>query len=190
MFDDVPAGYVHASNVAALETRGIFADTACGTRLFCPRQPLERWTLAVWLVRVIDGRNPANPPDAGFADIEPDTWWLPYVNRLAQLQITLGCATEPLRFCPQDTVTRAQMASFLNRAFDLAAVTEAGTEPAGFADTGGNTHQAAIDTLYASGITTGCATQPIRFCPRNPVTRAQMASFLNRAHQQTAAGGR
>ena len=149
--------------------------------MFCPKQPLERWTLAVWLVRVIDGDNPTNPPDAGFSDIQPDTWWLPHVNRLAQLRITLGCATEPLRFCPQDTVTRAQMASFLNRAFNLAAV----TDPVGFADTQGNTHQAAIDTLYASGVTTGCATEPPRFCPRNPVTRAQMASFLNRAHQQT-----
>ena len=182
-YDDVSADYVHASNVAALDTRGVFQGTTCGTRQFCPEQPLARWTLAVWLVRVVDGGNPINPPDAGFADIETDTWWLPYVNRLAQLRITVGCATEPARYCPHDTVTRAQMASFLNRAFNLAAATE--TDPAGFADTAGNAHENAINILHATGITAGCATEPARYCPRNPVTRAQMASFLNRAHQQT-----
>ena len=36
-----------------------------------------------------------------------------------------------------------------------------------------------ISWLYREGITAGCAAT--RFCPRNPVTRGQMAAFLNRA---------
>jgi uncharacterized delta-60 repeat protein len=37
-----------------------------------------------------------------------------------------------------------------------------------------------IERLYASGITAGCATSPLRYCPAKPVTRAQMAVFLLR----------
>ena len=38
-----------------------------------------------------------------------------------------------------------------------------------------------IDALFAAGITTGCGTDPLRFCANRAVTRAQMASFLIRA---------
>jgi hypothetical protein len=103
-------------------------------------------------------------------------WWAKHVDRLAGLGITRGCAVDPLRFCPDQPVTRAQMAVLLNRAFEL--------EPAaaaGFADTRGSFAAADIDALYASGITRGCAVDPLRFCPDQPVTRAQMAAFLNRA---------
>ena len=68
------------------------------------------------------------------------------------------------------------MATFLARAFDL--------EPAataGFTDTAGNSHAAAIDALAGAGITAGCATVPARYCPDDPVTRGQMATFLARA---------
>ena len=48
-----------------------------------------------------------------------------------------------------------------------------GPIPRGFADTGGNTHESAIDALAAAGITTGCSTSPARFCPDVPVTRGR-----------------
>ena len=38
-----------------------------------------------------------------------------------------------------------------------------------------------IETLYASGITGGCASNPLTYCPTTSVTRAQMAIFLVRA---------
>ncbi len=38
-----------------------------------------------------------------------------------------------------------------------------------------------IETLYASGITGGCSSNPLTYCPATPVTRAQMAIFLVRA---------
>ena len=76
------------------------------------------------------------------------------------------------------------MASFLVRAFKLP---QAQT-PAGFADTEDNVHAANIDTLAAARITVGCATNPLRYCPNQAVTRAQMATFLHRAlkHHRTA----
>ena len=61
-----------------------------------------------------------------------------------------------------------QMAAFLNRAFDLAPA-----PAAGFVDTENSFAALDIDALYASGITRGCAVDPLRFCPDMPTTRAQ-----------------
>jgi hypothetical protein len=38
-----------------------------------------------------------------------------------------------------------------------------------------------IQAFYEAGITTGCAASPLQFCPERPVTRAEMAVFLERA---------
>ena len=106
-----------------------------------------------------------------FSDVEAGVWWEPYVERLAVLGVTAGCATDPLQYCPKSSVTRGQMATFFSRAYGLAA---AGS--AGFADTGGNTHEASIDALYGAGITAGCGTDPLQYCPQKSVTRAQIES--------------
>ncbi|MEZ5245733.1 MAG: S-layer homology domain-containing protein [Acidimicrobiales bacterium] len=87
--------------------------------------------------------------------------------------ITTGCA--PTRYCPDEPVTRGQMAAFLNRALHLPPA----TTPSGFTDDDTNIHEGAIEAIRAEGITTGCA--PTRYCPDEPVTRGQMAAFLNRA---------
>ena len=131
--------------------------------------------MAVWLVRVLDSTDPVGS-DTRFADVGSDEWWAPYVERLAVLGVTTGCAAGPARYCPHDSVTRAQMATFLTRAFDLGAASSFG-----FVDTEGNTHAASIDALAAAGVTAGCATGPARYCPADSVTRAQMATFLTRA---------
>ena len=173
-FDDVGDG-VHAPAVEALEEEGVFDGTECGDGLFCPGEPILRWVAAVWLIRVLD-EEPAAAGSSRFSDVDAGQWWAPYVETLADVGVTRGCATGPLRFCPDESVTRAQMASFLVRAFGLEA---AGW--AGFADTAGSTHEANIDALAAGRVTAGCATGPLRFCPDKAVTRAQMATFLARA---------
>ena len=132
--------------------------------------------MAVWMIRILDQAPGSSDIPTRFADVKPDTWWTPYVERLAEIGVTKGCNTAPLEFCPDQPVTRAQMASFLTRALGLVSAS-----PAGFTDTAGNTHQADIDALAAAGVTKGCATNPPRYCPEQPVTRAQMATFLVRA---------
>jgi len=55
-------------------------------------------------------------------------------------------------------------------------------QSAGFTDVVvGSIHAADINALAAEGITRGCSRNPLRYCPDQPVTRAQMASFLVRA---------
>lgn len=98
------------------------------------------------------------------------------IEALVAAGITDGCAPDDDRFCPGDPVTRAQMASLLARALGLPPV--AGST---FLDTGGSPHAGAIESLVARGITAGCDSARDLFCPTDPVTRGQMASFLTRA---------
>ena len=42
-------------------------------------------------------------------------------------------------------------------------------------------HAANLEALHGAQITAGCTQEPLQYCPNNPVTRAQMASFLARA---------
>lgn len=98
------------------------------------------------------------------------------VERLAELGVTTGCAVDPARFCPGASVTCAQMATFLTRAFGLGPASAAG-----FVDVEGNSHESNVNALAAANITRGCATEPARYCPGAPVTRGQMATFLARA---------
>lgn len=98
------------------------------------------------------------------------------IEAIAAAGITKGC-NPPLnnRFCPEDPVTRGQMAAFLTRALDLPATSEAPFVDAEgvFAD--------AINRLAAAGITKGCnPPDNDRYCPNNLVTREQMATFLTR----------
>lgn len=55
-----------------------------------------------------------------------------------------------------------------------------------FVDDDGSTHEGAIETIFAEGITFGCDDRGIFFCPNQPVTRGQMAAFLDRAIGLTA----
>ncbi len=174
-FTDDDGGF-YESALDALAERGILEGTECGEGLMCPDEVMERWVMAVWLVRVLDGADPEGVASTRFVDVGADEWWMPFVERLAELGVTKGCAVEPARFCPEQPVTRAQMATFLTRAFFLERA-----DTAGFVDTAGNTHEENIDALAAVRITLGCDVDPPRFCPEALVTRGQMAAFVARA---------
>ena len=177
-YADVSVDAWYYDYVEGLEADGVFEGTDCEEG-FCPEGVLPRWQMAVWLIRVLED---GEPPHAAsrFADVADDVWWMPYVERMATRQITLGCASgsEP-KFCPERSVTRAQMASFLKRAFNLPPA-----PIADFVDVRLNinviNHAYNINRLYATGITAGCSTEPLMFCPEKSVTRAQMAAFLSR----------
>ena len=181
--EDQPGAYidvtegVHRSAIDELAAKGLFEGTLCGDGEFCPTEPIKRSTMAVWLVRALEDSEPSEPRNPRFVDVAAEHPWAGHIERLAQLSVTVGCASDPLRYCPQESVTRAEMATFLTRAFELEAA-----EPIGFADLNPeSSHNASIDALAAAGITVGCASDPLRYCPQESVTRAEMATFLVRA---------
>ena len=117
-FQDVAADGVHTPAIKALAAQGVFADTECDESRFCPDEPMQRWVMAIWMIRLLG----AEPPAIGtsrFDDIADGQWWIRHAEQLADRGITIGCDTDPPRYCPNKTVTRAQMATFLVRALKL-----------------------------------------------------------------------
>ncbi len=140
----------------------------CASDRFCPLNAVTREQMASFLARVLN--LPATSDDYFTDDTgsahEPD------INRIAAAGLTLGCGGS--RYCPSESVTREQMASFLRRAYTLPAT---GTDF--FTDDEASPHEPDINRLAASGITRGCT--PTTYCPMAPVTREQMVTFLYRA---------
>ena len=177
-FGDVIEGAYFSDPVAELAAMGVFDGTECAAG-FCPHDPIDRKTMAVWTVRVVTGQDPPAVSESRFNDVDTGGFHAPFIERLAQLRITRGCG-ESTRFCPDDTVIRAQTAAFLSRAFSL----PDGPDP-GFGDVPADAWYAAdVAALAASSITTGCGDTV--FCPDDDTTRAQMATFLHRSLQWAA----
>jgi hypothetical protein len=109
------------------------------------------------------------------------------IEWLAAEGITLGCNPPTNdRFCPDDAVTRGEMAVFLVRAFDYA-------DNGGgnlFVDDNGLFYENSADRLFTAGVTQGCnPPSNNRYCGENDVTRGQMAAFLARAFDLPAYNG-
>jgi hypothetical protein len=76
--------------------------------------------MAVFLLRAMHGSGYSPPAATGtmFTDVPASHPFAKWIEELAREGITGGCATSPPRYCPNATVTRAQMAVFLVRAFN------------------------------------------------------------------------
>ncbi len=176
---DVPTDAWYANEVADLDREyDLFHFTTCAEG-FCPNEPIKRNIMAVWTVRILENEEPGSATETSFDDVPTETtqdqYYAGFINRLYELGVTTGCG-DGSGFCPEDPVTRAQMAAFLTRAFELP------EGPAhGFNDIPeGAWYSDEVSALKASGITTGCDNNT-GFCPQEPTTRAQMAVFLHRA---------
>ena len=104
------------------------------------------------------------------------------VETLLHSGVTAGCSAAA--FCPDASITRAQMAVFLLKGKLGAAYVPPAGSGAVFADVPPGTFAVDwIEDLADTGITAGC--DAALFCPNAPVTRAQMAVFLLKARHGT-----
>jgi len=87
--------------------------------MYCPADPVKRDQMAAFLLRGLGEFDPPTPASQRFLDVPPQSVFYNFIDRLAVLQVTLGCTPDHTLYCPADHVTRAQMAAFLVRAFDL-----------------------------------------------------------------------
>ncbi len=185
-FADVPPTYWAWQSIEAMYSHGITTGCAANPARYCPVDGVLRSEMAVFLTRASHGSTfvPAMPVGV-FADAPPAYWAAAQIEQIYNDGITTGCAANPLRFCPGNLLTRAEMAIFLVRARHGAAYTP---PPATglFADVpAGNFAAPWVEQLYIDGITTGCAAGPLRFCPGDNVSRDQMAAFLVRTFNLT-----
>lgn len=108
------------------------------------------------------------------------------IDTIGGLGITKGC-NPPFNdeFCPNRSVSRGEMAAFLDRALGLPDATMDH-----FVDDGGSIFETNINRIAAAGITIGCnPPDNDRFCPGDKVTRGQMAAFLVRAFDLVEGSG-
>ncbi len=81
---------------------------------FCPDDPVIRAQMAAFIVRALGLKENTHP---GFVDVASGSTFADDVGRLATAGITKGCnPPDNDRFCPDDPVTRGQLAAFLKRA--------------------------------------------------------------------------
>jgi hypothetical protein len=178
-FSDVDGSNIFEDDICWLADQGITrgCNPPSNTE-FCPKDPVTRGQMSAFLVRAF-GYTDEGGGDL-FDDDNASTFEVD-IDRLGTACVTRGCNPPANNlFCPDDTVTRGQMAAFLVRAFGY-------TDNGGgdlFTDDDGSTFEADIDRLGTAGVTRGCNPPAnTEFCPNDNVTREQMAAFLRRASE-------
>lgn len=171
--EDVPEDAYYSQPATILAGLSVLDGTLCEDG-FCPGEPIDRKTLAVWTVRMLDRRDPPAVSEAHFDDVDAGSFYAPFIERMAELGVTRGC-DDGSGFCPDRDVTRAQAAAFLSRSYNLpegtGAIFSDVPDDAWYADD--------VARLASSGVTAGCG-DGSGFCPERFTTRAETAALLHR----------
>lgn len=175
-FGDVVYGGVHYQSIVTLWSDGIIQG--CRDDAFCPQDALTRDQAASLLARTlgipgIEGQR--------FSDVSPTSPHRSAINALAEQEIITGYDDGTFR--PREPVSREQMSSILRRALRL----EPGAG-AHFSDVSPvSTHGPSVYRLAMEELVAGCTSST--FCPRDSISRAQVASLLHRTVGWIAARG-
>ncbi|HLK68427.1 MAG TPA: S-layer homology domain-containing protein [Bryobacteraceae bacterium] len=112
-FSDVPASNSYFPWIQKMQDLGIAVP--CASNQFCPDAPVTRGIMAVLIIRGRYGvATPSSyPATPYFADVAPNHPYFPWIQKMKQLGITSGCTATT--YCPDDPVTRGQMAVFIMR---------------------------------------------------------------------------
>jgi len=177
IFVDVPFTYWANSYIERLYKAGITGGCTTTPLNYCPDSSVTRAQMAIFLLKGIHGSSYTPPTvgiSTGFTDVAVDYWAAAWIKQLAAEGITGGCG--PGVYCPDATVTRAQMAVFLLKAKHGSSYNPPAASGV-FSDVPiGYWADKWIEQLAAEGVTSGCGAGI--YCPDADVTRAQMAVFL------------
>jgi len=187
-FLDVPAptqtdpGHQFYSFIGKLSALGV--TSGCGGGNYCPENPVTREQMAAFIIKAKGIFNPSTDVPQRFLDVpkfidndpnRPNSFY-GFIDQMGALGITSGCGGG--NYCPQATVTREQMAAFIIRA--LGVFNPPTPAQPRFLDVGpDNGFYSFIEQMAVRGITAGCGGG--NYCPKDNVTRGQMAVFLVRA---------
>ena len=171
-------GSPHEASIEQIVEWGI--TQGCADERFCPTEEVTRAQIAVFLYRATTHLygTPDPADEIQLSDVATDAWYQTYAQWAVANNVMRASDGS---FNPQAAVTRSDMAEMLVATFDhLSASPESQSL---FSDVAGLPDAAirAMEGTYDAGVTTGCGTAPLRYCPTEEVTRAQMAAFLVRA---------
>jgi len=167
-FEDVN-GTGHEA-VAALVAEDVVQG--CDDGLFCTTDVLTRGQVATMLDRALD-LPPAMGIESGrFSDTEGNVH-AAAIDAVAAVGLSTGCGEG--RYCPDDPITRAQLATMFQNGF---ALPDAPDDVTYFADADG-VHGPAVAAVAEAGISSGC--DLLNFCGRDDLQRIHAAVFFARA---------
>lgn len=171
IFNDVPNSHWAKKEISYLNNKEIITGYSNG--YFKPENTLTRAHAAVLLVRAL-GLSTANV-SANYQDIHSSHMYYKEIAAVNAAGIMTGKNNNTI-FDPNGTLTRAQMAAILTRAYKLT-----GTIASPFKDVPADFWAfKEISALAANEITTGYK-EDNTFRPNNPVTRGQFSAFIYRA---------
>lgn len=120
VFADVRLSDPFVAWIEQLFAEGITGSCGTNPLRYGRDQGVTRGEMAVFLLRVKHGGAYQPPAATGtFADVPLDHPFARWIEQLSREGITGGCGTNPARYCPDQPVTRGQMAVFLVRTFGL-----------------------------------------------------------------------
>ena len=175
-FTDVPSNNQFYLYVTRLVASGITAGVGGG--FYGVNQGTKRQQMAAFLLKSKFGVCYQPPPCVGtFPDAPCSNIFAAWIEALAAAGITGGCGGG--NYCPDNPVTRGQMAVFLLKSEHGSAYVPP-TCTGVFDDVAcpGNPFADWIEQLFAESITGGCGGN--NYCPNNANTRGQMAVFLTK----------
>lgn len=174
-FLDVRSDDVHSAAIGCVVWWGAAQGTS-DTR-YTPAAVVTRGQMASFIARVLDrsGSPLPNAPAPRFSDVGAGPH-ADNINRLAAAGIVSGGGDG--RYRPAVAVSRAQMASFLARAYEYRTGTPISAPRDHFLDDNGSMHETSINKAAEAGFTSGRSTAI--YDPAAAVSRRQMASFLAR----------
>lgn len=113
IFEDVPLTHLFSDYIHILTSKGIHAS-GCTAGQFCPDIPTTRSMMAEFIVRTLFGETFPFPQTPFFPDVPANHPSFRFIQKLRETSITIGCG-DGVNFCPNDSVTREQMAAFIVR---------------------------------------------------------------------------
>jgi len=116
-----------------------------------------------------------------FSDVPITHWAYDYIQALWDAGFTAGCSTDPLMFCPDMVMDRAQSAVFMLRG-QYGTVYVPPLEPwdTFFDDWSLSDISWAekwAEGMWAEGLTAGCLADPLLYCPRRELPRVEASVF-------------
>ena len=133
--------------------------------------------MAVFVLVAKEGAGYAPPACATpvFTDVPASSPFCPWIEELARRGVVAGCSAA--EYCPEDPVSREQMAVFVLRAKEPGLTPPACGTPM-FADLpAGSPFCRWVEELARRNVVAGCGGG--NYCPATPVTREQMSVLLS-----------
>lgn len=168
-------GTIHAGETVSCSNYGnCYGGTAIGPR------PTTHWDVIIaetlstthikdWLLHI----------GASFNDVYLSDIFYRYIEALLHYEVASGC--DATHYCPLDNISRAQMAKFLCLSMQKNSTGSCSPSLCSgiFQDVPvGNIFCPYIEELYNRGITAGCQTSPLKYCPSNYTTRQAMSKYV------------